>query len=271
MSDIVQVENNFDQQVNLWSSQKEIDDVRKTCAPTLNDTEFKLFVQIGRATGLNPFLREIWAVKYDSNKPGNIFIGRDGYRKSAQRHPLYDYHAVDAVYSNDFFEVNNCEITHKYNLKDRGKLIGAYCIVKRKNASKPCYVFAELKEYSTGRSLWSSDSGKPATMIKKVAESQALRMAFQELFSGTYSDAEFPDNQTEQKMDRKVVIDHDNAIDIPSDVVNSDTLSIFLDLIREKSIAEEKVTSWLERSNVSDISLMKQATVDAIIKKLQDS
>lgn len=278
MNNLVEVENSLDQQIALSWSQKELDDIRKSCAPKLNDTEFKLFVQIAKATSLNPFLREIWAVKYD--KEANIFIGRDGYRKSAQRHPLYDYHIVDAVYSNDGFEVKNCEINHRYNLRDRGQLIGAYCIVKRRNSSIPISVFVELKEYTTGKSLWNNQFGKPATMIKKVAESQALRMAFQDLFSGTYSPEEFPESRTERKMDNyaapneispSVIVDHEPTTgEIVCDTVNTDTLTVFIDLIKEKQISDEKVNSWLERANVSDISLMKQATVDAIINKLQE-
>lgn len=272
MNNVIELESTIDHQINIWKTQKEIDDVRKTCANGLNDTEFKLFVQIAKGTGLNPFLREIWAVKYDKDKPANIFISRDGYRKSAQRHPMYESHDVDAVYSNDIFEVNNCDITHKYDLKDRGELVGAYCMVKRKNSMKPVYVFVELKEYSSGRSLWNKATGKPATMIKKVAESQGLRMAFQEFFAGTYSDAEFPDKEPEKKQERNNVIDHEySPSSISSDVVNADTLSLFIDLIREKSISEEKVSGWLSRANVSDISLMKQVTVDAIISKFKDN
>ena len=46
-----------------------------------------------------------------------------------------------------------------------------------------------MEEYSLPQSLWKS---KPETMIKKVAEAQALRQSFQEVFAGTYSYAEIP-------------------------------------------------------------------------------
>jgi hypothetical protein len=57
------------------------------------------------------------------------------------------------------------------------------------------YVFAELNEYSTGKSLWNAQTGKPATMIKKVAESQCLRACFQDLLGGTYGEEEMSDRQ----------------------------------------------------------------------------
>lgn len=181
--------NNQNQIMNIWESSEDLKQIKEIYGKSLSSGEFNTLVQMGKATGLNPFLKEIWAVKYGETA-AQIFIGRDGYRKSAQRHPLYDYHITDAVYSNDEFYVVNAEVKHKYTLTNRGQLIGAYCLAQRKGSSRPTYLFAELKEYSTGKSLWNQQTGKPATMIKKVAEAQGLRAAFQELFSGTYSEYE---------------------------------------------------------------------------------
>jgi hypothetical protein len=65
--------------------------------------------------------------------------------------------------------------------------MGAYCLVKKHKSSKPTFVFVEINEYHKGQSVWKE---KPATMIKKVAEAQALRAAFQDLFGGTYAQEE---------------------------------------------------------------------------------
>lgn len=174
-------------EITLWHDAKALEEIKKIYAKDLNENEFKVFLNIGKVTNLNPFLREIWAVKYGNNA-ASIFIGRDGYRKSAQAHHDYDYHIADAVYSNDSFEINDAIPKHSYSFRaGRGELVGAYCLVKRKGSSKPNYVFVELKEYSTGKSLWAT---KPSTMIKKVAEAQGLRMTFQELFAGTYDESE---------------------------------------------------------------------------------
>lgn len=183
--------------LKLWADKEQLDEIRKIFAPKLNQSEFNAFVGMGKASGLNPFLKEIWAVKYQDNAPAQIFVGRDGYRKAAQRNQEYDYHECDAVYSNDVFKRNSIsgEINHEYNLKDRGELIGAYCIVKRKNSSRPCYTWVKLSEYSTGKSLWNPQTGKPETMIKKVAECQGLRAAFQDLLGGTYGEEEIVDSR----------------------------------------------------------------------------
>jgi phage recombination protein Bet len=180
--------------LTMWEDSKQIEEIRKLFAPKLTDTEFQYFLGLGRATGLNPFLREIWSVKYDDRAPASVFIGRDGYRKAAHSDPDYDYHQVDAVYENDTFEVNDGIIKHSYKLTNRGALIRAYCIVKKRNSSRPIYTSVSLAEYATGQSTWRQ---KPETMIKKVAESQGLRAAFHEKLGGTYCEEEMSHNQAD--------------------------------------------------------------------------
>lgn len=189
-----------DKNLNVWEDEQALTEIKSLFAPKLNNLEFKAFVGLGKASGLNPFLREIWSIKYSDNAPAQIFVGRDGYRKAAQKNPDYDYHQADAVYSNDHYKVRQGEIEHDYNLSDRGKLIGAYCLVKRHSSSRAMHVFVDFNEYNTNRSVWKE---KPATMIKKVAEAQALRSAFQEQFGGTYSEDEFsPETQTSKLKQR---------------------------------------------------------------------
>jgi phage recombination protein Bet len=182
--------------LSMWQEKTSLQLVKDTYGKNLTNMEWNMFMQMGLATGLNPFLKEIWAVKY-KDFPAQVFIGRDGYRKSAQRHPAYDFHTVDAVYENDEFSQENGVVKHKYQLKNRGKCVGAYCITKRKGSSQPTFVYVEMAEYNTGQSLWKradaeayKDRGKPVTMIKKVAEAQCLRAVFQELFAGTYHEYE---------------------------------------------------------------------------------
>lgn len=181
-------------QMDIWTNESKLQEIRKLVSPSapLTDIEFSFMVELGRATQLNPFMREIWAVKYKNGVPASIFIGRDGYRKAAQRQKDYEYHQVNAVYSKDEFRIANDEIQHAYGFSNRGELVGAYCIVKRKSSSKYTYVMVTMEEYSLPQSLWKS---KPETMIKKVAEAQALRQGFQEVLAGTYSDAELPQEE----------------------------------------------------------------------------
>ena len=203
-------------ELTIWSNESQLAEIKNIFAKDLLDTEFKTFVWIWKATWLNPFLREIWAVKYGTQS-ASIFIWRDWYRKSAQANPEYDYHDVDAVYENDDFSVKNGVVEHSYNFKNRWKLVWAYCLVKRKSSTKAMFTFVDFVEYylwnkiiengvitekikpgkfgQMKETLWDT---KPATMIKKVAEAQGLRWSFQELFSGTYDESEMEEEKTEK-------------------------------------------------------------------------
>jgi phage recombination protein Bet len=178
--------------VEIWADPESI---REQFGAGLTAKEFGFFMGLGQHLGANPFTREIWAVKYGNN-PAQIFLGRDFYRRKAQEQAEYNGHVASAVYENDDFAMINGQPSHKYNIKNRGHLIGAYCVVYKKNAEVPYTVFVELREYTTGQSNWKT---KPATMIAKVAEAQALRGAFSGVFNGTYSEDEQASVETNKK------------------------------------------------------------------------
>lgn len=283
------------QNIPMWEDNQRIDEIRKLFAPKLSENEFKFFVGLGKATGLNPFLREIWSVKYQDNVPAQVFIGRDGYRKAAQAHSDYEWHEPDSIYENDTFEKINGEIHHKYNLKNRGDLIGAYCLVKRKSSHRPVCIKVSLEEYSTDKSLWKT---KPETMIKKVAEAQALRLCFQDLLGGTYGEEEIPKNnednnlrtiegttQTEKLnniLKESAIIDM-NTGEVMNDPeeeghhdieINKDQIDEIYALMNEKDFSLERVDKAIEyilkKYKVDDIERLTAAQGRAFIKQLNN-
>jgi phage recombination protein Bet len=200
---INEVQKSNDVNVDMWHNETQLKEIRSVYAKGATDTEFQTFVQMGRATGLNPFLREIWFVKYNQ-KDANIFIGRDGYRKTANRDKNYMRHHAEAIYTNDKFkyDANTGKVFHDYDFKDRGNLYGAYCLVFMRNNDIPFYKFVLLSEYDLKQSVWVT---KKATMIEKVAEVQCLRMACPELFGGTYDESE--QYHVDSKANAKTTID----------------------------------------------------------------
>lgn len=224
--------------IDIWNDEKTLQEIRKTMPANLTDAEFGLLMRIGIRAGLNPFLREIWCLKYASNA-AQIFIGRDGYRKNAQKHKHYDSHYAEAVYSNDDFSVQDGKVFHKFNMKDRGKLIGAYAIVRKTNTLNTFYVYIETNEYNTGRSVWKE---KPATMSKKVAEAQALRMAFQEIFSGTYDESEQWSIDEKSQTETKIINNN----------VNNNANIDFLNNIKQQSQQQSQQSQQKEFINVID-------------------
>jgi len=177
---------------NVMEIWKKEDSIRKLFAPTLTELEFKFFMGLGISMKANPFAREIWAVKYDKNKAATIFLGRDFNRKKAQEQKDYNGHQPVAVFSEDTFEY---DLRHPSGLpnhifdvtKDRGNLKGAYCFAYRKGVDRPFFVYVPLNEVNKNQSTWNSQT---VTMVEKVAEARCLRMTWQGVFKGTYSEAE---------------------------------------------------------------------------------
>lgn len=250
---------------DIWTNEINLKEIRLFVSTSpLTDLEFKHLVNIGRKTQLNPYLREIWAVKYSPNSPAQIFIGRDGYRLGAQRQPEYEYHQVESVYSNDQFEIVNGDINHRLGFGDRGELLGAYCIVKRKSSSKPTYVTVTLKEYGLNQGLWKT---KPETMIKKVAEAQALRQSFQSLFGGTYSDAELPEKPLK-------LIEGGNQVEKLNHILEQNELGKdgmteeIKRLIQETGLSPERLNKALMLFHVDSIEEMDEVQQDSLLKML---
>lgn len=218
------------------SNNKIMENVQKylqnTFGTSLNDVEWQTFLSMMVVTNTNPFLGEIYAVKYGDK--AQIFIGRNGYRKIALPNEKYDGHVVGAVYEGDkhYFIPSKSEVVHEPNFKERGRLIGAYFVGWRKGVSRPIYHFVNFEEYykgqlkdcakgygdeknykmrknskgewyKTGPTTWDE---KPVTMITKVAESQGLRMMLPEMFNGTYDESERWDEE-EDKPEVVVMID----------------------------------------------------------------
>ena len=138
--------------------------IRDMCAKDCTDNEFLLLMQLAKTYQLDPFAKQIWAVKYGNN-PAAIFCGRDGFLAIAHRSGKFDG-------------------MESGTRKDGDDLVG-WCRVYRKDMSRPFEVEVSLSEYSTGKNLWLT---KPKTMIVKVAESHALRRAFG--ISGLYAPEE---------------------------------------------------------------------------------
>jgi phage recombination protein Bet len=269
---------------SLWYDQNQLKEIRQMASSSpLTEMEFKALVGIGRATGLNPFRKELWAVKYNASQPAQIFIGLNGYRIGARRHPDYEYHQVDAVYSDDKFERVGGEIVHRAGFSNRGKLVGAYCVVKLKSSSKPTYVTVTMDEYNQNQSLWKT---KPETMIKKVAECQGLRQAFPEIFSGTYSDAEMPpvpmqpkpleviqgETQTEKlKSILKQQSEENESIAIETIEVD-DSLSPIERievLLKEKEFTEERIEKALAYYGVDSLEELDEAKALSFLAQLE--
>ena len=162
-------------------SQKDLELIKNSYARNTTDQEFDLFMTLARRYALDPFMRQIWAVKYRPDEPARIFTGRDGFLEIAHRSGQFDGMDSDVV-------------------EKDGKVVGAWATVYRKDMQHPIKVTVRFDEYRKDTPIWQE---KPATMIQKVAESQALRKAFSA--SGIYVPEEFGDSEGQAKPEMRNV------------------------------------------------------------------
>jgi len=173
MSNELEVKNQSE--MALWDSEKWKRVMDLFVPKKVSQMDAQIFLELSKSFQLNPFKKEIWVIPYENKQTGEIktsvFCGRDGFLSIAHRTGQFD----------------GIETNFGYDAK--GNLDWAECAVYNKSCSKPikCKVF--LKEYSTGKNLWVT---KPHIMLQKVAESTALRRAFN--INGIYSPEEFPDS-----------------------------------------------------------------------------
>ena len=163
--------------------------VKNYIAPGATDQEVLYFIELCKAQKLNPFVRDAYLVKY-GNQPAQIIVGKDVFLKKAGENPYFDGLKAGIVVVDKNGDVKERE----GSLKVPGdELIGGWCEVYLKNREYPTKCLVSLDEYiqkkkdGTVNSMWSS---KPCTMIRKVAQSQALREAFPNELRGLYEKEE---------------------------------------------------------------------------------
>lgn len=140
-----------------------------TVARGATKDEFALFMYRAKTMNLDPLKPgQIHFVKYGSG-PGTIVVGIDGMRLRAERTGKRAGSKRGTI------------------LDENGKLIGAWAEVYRTDWREPAREEVRLSEYNTGKAGWAK---MPETMIKKVAEAAALRMAFPDELGGIYAEEE---------------------------------------------------------------------------------
>lgn len=147
--------------------------------------EIVMFINLCKFTGLNPWLKEAYCIKY-GNEPATLVVGKEAFFKRAEGNDNYDGMDAGIVVRDKDGEF----IYRKGTLKlSEEQLIGGWAEVYRKDRSHSFRIEVSFEEYAGRKkdgSLNSQWSKKPATMIRKVAVVQALREAFPKTFEGMY-------------------------------------------------------------------------------------
>ena len=157
----------------------------------VTDQEVMMYLTLCRYQHLNPFLKEVYLIKY-GNSPATIVTGKDLFMKRANRNPNYAGKKAGIIVASK----ENGAVTEREGtvyIPETEELIGGWAKVYIKGHTEPEYASVSFNEYAGRKSdgtLNSQWATKPATMIRKVALVQALREAFPEDFGGLYSPEE---------------------------------------------------------------------------------
>jgi len=189
-------------------NQKQIDILKNGICKGCSNEEFEVFLMACRKTQLDPFMKQIYAVKRKSKRPDGswgesmtIQTGIDGYRLIAERTGAY---------------APGPEPT--YVMDDKGKILSATSYIKKMTRDGTWHTVsasAYMDEYcqsfvdrSSGEKrptgLWAT---MPRTMLAKCAEAQALRKAFPAEMSGLYTKEEMEQAEVVEVIDTKPSIE----------------------------------------------------------------
>ena len=152
-----------------YDDNKIIETLTNTVALGATKEEFAIFVQLCKATGLNPFKKEVWFIKAGGR--AQIMTGLNGYLAIANRHPQFDGMEIDIA------------------VDESGSPVKATAKVYRKDRKFPSTGIALWKEWQKPTPIWKE---KPSVMLAKVAKSIAIREAFALELAGTYTEEEMP-------------------------------------------------------------------------------
>lgn len=159
--------------LGVWDSEM-VTAIKNTVAKDANDSELFMFLSVANKYDLDPFLGEIYYVKF--KEQGQIMSGRNGFRKIAMRDPTYKLHYSDYVCKNDTFQIKKRmgkleDIVHEYAHVDRGEVVGAYCVLETTDGRIYSF-YAQMKYYNTGKNAWQT---YPTDMIIKAAEVRVFK------------------------------------------------------------------------------------------------
>jgi phage recombination protein Bet len=157
--------------------------ISTTIAPGCSGDELRLFAYACQRTGLDPFSKQIYAIKRGGKM--TIQAGIDGLRSIAERTGQLD--GSETFWCGEDGQWQDVWLGAK-------PPAAAKTIIHRKGASHPFVGVARTADYNAGQGLWAK---MPAAMIAKCSEALALRKAFPADLSGVYSSDEMQQAEVE--------------------------------------------------------------------------
>lgn len=246
MTSLTKIEN-----MPLEYTQDKIELLKNTVCKGATNSEFQLFLHVCQRTGLDPFIKQIHAVKRpERQKDGTyresmtIQVGIDGYRSIAERTGRY---------------APSKEPSYQYD-KD-GRIFSSTAYLKKQTSdgtwhevSATAFYTEYVQKTKEGKATRFWDQ-MPHGQLAKCAEALALRKAFPMELSGIY---------TREEMAQSEVVEE--AVEVKDEEASADQTEQFDTLLKVKGLNEEKVQQFLDQVS----STYKKSNGYIILKWLQD-
>lgn len=242
---------------------KQIEILKNSICKGVTDDEFEVFLMACAKTQLDPFMKQIYAVKRKSKRADGtwgetmtIQTGIDGYRLLAERTGCY---------------APGPEPTYGYD--NEGRLQSATACIKKQTRdgtwhtiSASAYIDEYMQKTRDGQpmGMWAN---MPRTMLSKCAESQALRKAFPAEMSGIYTKEEMlqadvtPITSKDAYTTRKITSEQAAELDIILSECNSTYKTWVLEYIKKSYGAHtlaELPADIFERVRIAAIKNMEE-------------
>lgn len=230
----------------------------------VTDQEIKLFMELCKYQKLNPFVGEAYAIKFGQDF--QLVVGYETYKRRAEEDPTY------AGRKSGIVVMRGDDIIQKEGtcIYPKEELIGGWCRVFRKKNGEveESYKEVGLNEYQKmkdGRPTanWAS---KPATMIEKVAVSQALRTAFPRDYSGLYTAEEAsPEGYV-------VDADYEEVVEDQDEPITQEQRQELFKLARDNfgKGGNDVVAKLIAEEGLSSTTGMMSSVYERIMKRMQE-
>lgn len=197
-----------------WEDAELLETIKQTVCKGATDAQFRMFCEVCKSTGLNPFLKEVYYVP----DKGIIMAARDGYLRVANENPQFD----------------GMETTVE---RDNNKVpIKAICKVWRKDRAHPVTCEAYFSEYKKSSPVWTQ---YPSAMISKVAEVLALKRSF--TINGVVSEEEMGSAEDRGSREAQVEYLESKGIAAPEEKPKRKRGSISFEALKDWGVLKKEV------------------------------
>ena len=178
------------------------DDVKNRICPKAADQEIIVFLKMCQSLNLNPWEKDIFMVKYKEDEPASYIVATQASLKSAEMCTEFDGCEAGIVIKDSTGKLEFREGSLILDV-EASKLVGGWAKVYRKDRKMPFFIavnLAECQKYTRDGKPTRFWAGMPATMVRKVALSRALREAFPSRLGGMVTEVEFEEEAPEGQL-----------------------------------------------------------------------